>query len=162
MELNNIKLITFSLIVLVILSCKDTNNHIGSVSDKFLNSFLKEKFKSNSFNKKTLIVIIPNSGCSGCINNIENTLLKKNFYNKANVLVIFTNIGDYKLLKNRYNNTKILELKNVFIDKNNELRNNGFVSFYPEVIILKNNKIKERQFLEPNNKNSVFLLNDFN
>ncbi len=152
------KIVLVTVFGVLFFSCK--NNTESTVSDDFILSFLNTYYKPLANKDKTLLFIIPNSGCSGCISSIEHFLLENEFYKKTNALIIFTNIKDFKAFKNRYEKYGFLSFKNVFVDKKNMFLKNGFVSFYPEFLIINNAKISSRQFIEPENQKVYKTIKD--
>lgn len=116
--------------LLITLSCnKSNNNELNNNSiilKKDLIHFLKtEKYSYKIFDK---IIVIPGSGCTGCISDAEKKFSEN--YKNNKTLYIFTAIGDLKLFKLSFPNDAF-SFKNVIIDSNNVMFDYGFKSTYP-------------------------------
>lgn len=115
------------LILVLAVSCHKKVKKTGLGLDKeYFKAFLLRNHKSAEDYQK--IIIIPGSGCTGCISEAE-TYFTKN-YKDASRLYIFTGIGDIKILMMKFPDT-VLNQPNILIDKNNDMVNNGFTSAYP-------------------------------
>lgn len=85
------------------------------------------------------IMLIPNSGCTGCISEAEHFF--KEYNNRDEILFIFTHVMSNKDLRIRLGK-KNIQKENVFIDKNNSFYFEEFEeSIYPIVAVIKNKKI---------------------
>lgn len=93
-------------------------------------------------------LVIPGTGCSGCITNAEN-LMKQNVHRK-NIRFVLTNIESLKELKLKIGES-IMANQNVYIDHENQIFKlfNPAKFIYPVVIYLNGNKIKEVAPFEP-------------
>lgn len=122
-------LLILILILTVTISC-DKNSYHNVVSKK-LNSQFKDSLK-----KYEMVVILPGSGCTGCITNAENFFIKNVSNDKIKFILTY------------YSSRKSLGLKlgkenihssNVFIDDENFFYLESFEErIYPMVIILNN------------------------
>lgn len=100
----------------------------------------KEVFQFNKNNFEQLIekskknysafVIIPGSGCEGCISDAEKFVTNSAKLKEGKIMFIFTNIVSKKLLKLRLG-TDVWSLPNIYIDSINALH---FRSIYPTLI----------------------------
>ena len=123
-------LITIFILFLPLLYCK---------KKEILNaSNLIELLKSNEQHYKAInnIIIIPGSGCQGCISNAENMVLKNAQGADKEIKYLFTNIISFKLLKLRLDSLKNDD--NIIYDLQNSLK---YTSIYPCIIFLKDGKI---------------------
>lgn len=130
-----IKYLIFSITILLIFSCQRNGGQ--------LNEFILKTFPDIESGN---ILVLPGSGCSGCISDAENSidsLLKTNNYK-----IIFCKIQSLKTLKNRLRDKKIrLDDPNILIDTadtyiKNSVKYKDFWS-YPTHIIVKNKVITE-------------------
>lgn len=121
------KLYLLPILCWIIVCCKgnvqnNAESNVNVKKEQFI-SFLKDFKKDYKRYKK--IILIPGSGCTGCINEAE-TYFAKNVKNKDN-LYIFTIIGDIKVFK--LNIFKDLYMNdNVIVDSDNKLLKKGFRS----------------------------------
>lgn len=130
-----------TLMIILSFSCKtivEPNFEIQYGLDKFKLPISKGKYK---------IYVIPNSGCSTCITNVEH-LAQKNI-DSSNMIFVFTRITSLKLFKNRftpdfYNKSNvILDTSNLFIFPNNN------EEIYPVVFSSENGNINKVNVLSP-------------
>jgi thioredoxin-related protein len=119
------------LIIFILASCTK------SYSDKLLGVFYTIQDKS-TFDYKYLI-IIPNSGCTGCISFAENFFME----NKDNqeMFFVFTKIFSKKDLKIRIGRDNLTR-SNVYIDDENRLYLSQYEeNIYPVVFIFQDKKV---------------------
>lgn len=94
------------------------------------------------------IMLIPNSGCTGCISDAE--YFFKEYSDNNDILYIFTHVMSQKDLRIRVGKENI-QRKNVIVDKENRFFFDQFQeAIYPIVAVIKNNKVtalKEHTFL---------------
>lgn len=116
-----------------------------------------EILTKNSFSRNldtiSHIIILPNTGCSGCITVVED-FAKTNASEYLNVLFVFTKIVSKKTLKNKLGN-EFLKLKNVYLDTRNEWASiiAGENEIYPAVLYLKNGKVAQTRYQSPKDAN---------
>lgn len=132
MKLNSLTLIFFIVLSSCFQSCKNYDKN--SQTEQILN-FVKKKNKD--LNLFSCILIIPGSGCGGCISQATHFLISKDLkFEKT--LIIFTAIENYKNLKiitgNKINKSYIV------IDSLNQVYNRlDETSIYPKILV-KNDK----------------------
>lgn len=94
------------------------------------------------------ILLIPNSGCTGCISEAEHFF--KGHSRQENILFVFTHVISSKDLRIRAGRENLAK-KNVLIDKENRFYFKEFEdSIYPVVAVIKNKKVvafKDQVFL---------------
>lgn len=147
MKLNSLSLIFFIALGLYFQGCKNYDKN--SQTEHTLN-FLKKKNKD--LNLFSSILIIPGSGCGGCISQATHFLISKDF-KLEKTLIIFTAIENYKSLKiitaNKINKSYIV------IDSLNQVYNRlEETSIYPKILV-KNNKIWFTKIFE--DKDTLYL-----
>ncbi|MBB6235540.1 hypothetical protein HDC90_000137 [Pedobacter sp. AK013] len=129
------KYLIFSIAFILILSCQRKNDQ--------LNEFIINTFPDIESGN---VLVLPGSGCSGCISDAENSidsLLKTNNYK-----IIFCKIQSLKTLKNRLRDKRIsFDDPNILIDTadnyiKNSVKYKDFWS-YPTHIVVKNRVITE-------------------
>jgi len=108
-----------------------------SYSEKLLERFY-DLFDSSNFDYKYLI-IIPNSGCSGCITNAETFFIENK--ERTDVFFVFTRVQSRRELQLRVGEEN-LNRSNVYIDSNNRLYFKEFEdSVYPVIFSFQDNEI---------------------
>lgn len=105
-------------------------------------------------NQAKAILVIPNVGCIGCINNAEDFIVK-NINKTENLVVIFTNFQYKKILKMKLGNA-IYYHSNILLDDKNEVYRQGLFSQYPVIYYLRSNQIIDIQEARPDNPKNVF------
>lgn len=94
------------------------------------------------------IMLIPNSGCTGCISDAE--YFFKEYNDKNEILFIFTHVISNKDLRIRLGKENVQQ-ENVLIDKNDDFYFEKYQeSIYPIVAVIKNKKVvalKDHTFL---------------
>lgn len=127
-------------ILLLLFSCKRTVTYEENISNK-----LDDLDKFN-FQKYSHVVIIPGSGCSGCISEAEAFFLEN--YENDKIFFIFTKINSLKILRLRIGD--LLDRINVLIDLNDIFFiKNSTSSLYPVILNIQNNKIITYKVLDP-------------
>lgn len=127
-------LLILILIVTVIISC-DRNNYQNEIS-KRLNAQFGDSLKNYE-----MIVILPGSGCTGCITNAE--IFFVNNINNSKIKFILTHSDSKKNLGLKLGKENIY-LSNVFIDDNDLFYLNLFEEkIYPMAVALSDGKIVE-------------------
>ena len=95
-----------------------------------------EYYLQNNPEKYEIIVIIPGTGCTGCITEAESFFI--NNYANEKIKFIFTNILSYKILRLKVGENR-LNRKNVLIDKANHFYLDNFEErIYPVRIKIEN------------------------
>ena len=108
---------------------------ISSVSD--------DNFKEG----KNVYLLIPNSGCSGCIHTAQQ-FLYDNIDSFENLKFIIHRFETKKELKIEFGN-EIYNHENFIIDYKHIFLKNGFNSIYPTAFIVSNNKLIEMIIIKP-------------
>ena len=94
------------------------------------------------------VMLIPNSGCTGCISDAE--YFFKEYSDKNEILFIFTHIVSKKNIRIRLGKENVRR-ENVLIDKNDNFYFEEYQeSIYPIVAVIKNKKVvalKDHTFL---------------
>ncbi len=120
-----------------LVSCKPKNN---------LES-LKEFKQLDSLKDNDHIYIIPGSGCTGCISDIETLAL--NNVNDSNKYFFFTKIKSVKLFKNRFG-IAFINHKNVILDTANLFTYpNNYNDIYPLLLSNVNGEVKVKKSFKP-------------
>lgn len=143
--MQKVNLIIYIAILFIYSSCNNQKeNYINSVRIEL------KKLDDLLLDKYSYVVIIPGSGCSGCITEAESFYMR-NKENK-NIFFVFTDILSIKSIKLKVGKD-VIERKNVFFDKNDVFLSND----YNENIYLLIFNIKEKEninyhFLNPDEK----------
>ncbi len=149
--------LTFSII-----SCNKTvksnadNLSINHIKNE--NIYLKA-IHANNIEAKT-ILIVPREGCGGCISEASMFLAKNKNKLKSNVSIIFTGVGDYKLLKKQVGEPFIND-SHVSIDAENYFLAPVIASSYPMLITFNGtDQIESVNQFNTSNEKQVSLLLD--
>ena len=139
--------------ILFLISCKKTSKVSIENFEKWIN-------ENNISKNYRAIIIIPNSGCEGCISNAERFVID-NFEKSDDVKYVFTEINSVKILKLKLG--KISTNSNVIIDENNSLNyaSNAKNAFYPSILFIKDNKISDVRYISPKEPNSLSELEKY-
>lgn len=116
-------------LILCFISCKKTDTYEDKISNKL------ESLDNFSFQNYSFVIIIPGSGCTGCISEAE-SFFHENIDNE-NVFFIFTKINSVKNLRLRFGN--LLDRINVLVDQKDSfyIRDTN-TSIYPVIIYIQN------------------------
>lgn len=95
------------------------------------------------------VVVLPGSGCPGCITVAED-YLKENYRNK-NILFVLTNTQSFKLLSQRVG-TDVLKLSNAYVDESDVI-SKPISLIYPVMILYNctNDKVSNVNIQQPGN-----------
>jgi hypothetical protein len=128
----------FSLSVLTkICSCKNIENKGELTAFKQLYN-IKEG---------SIVYIIPGSGCTGCISDIEKIAM--NNTNSDSVFFVFTRLNSLKLFRNRFGKS-FIESKNIILDTSNFFHyKNETLEIYPVMYKKTNGKLLFNTYLKP-------------
>jgi hypothetical protein len=128
------------------MACQDVYN----VEIETLEKKIHQTFK-NIIENKSYLIIIPQSGCPGCIDRALK-FVKDDISENPIFLVVLTNVSDKKYFY-FLAGAKLLDNKNVQFDQNNEIGELSHTTIYPKIIFLKKGKIKSIVEVTPNDKN---------
>lgn len=135
------KVIVHILILLSLFGCRLVN--FEQAVKKSFENYLDSATYSYQY-----IMLIPNSGCTGCISEAE--YFFKEYKDNDKILFIFTHVISKKDLRIRMGKEN-LQRKNVLIDNDNQFYFEEFQeSIYPIVAVIKNKKVvalKDHVFL---------------
>jgi hypothetical protein len=130
----------FMLFILSFLCFSCENNTYNDVITKKINYMLQNENDNYDY-----VVIIPGSGCTGCITNAETYFL--NHVANNSIKFVFTAILSKKTLQLRLQKEN-LNRKNVFIDNSNSFYLHGFhEKNYPVIAKISNKKVINVDFL---------------
>lgn len=118
------------------------------------NAFNLNKFNQLVASKKkgySNFLIIPGSGCQGCISDAEQFVIQKAKTLEDKILIVFTNIGSEKLLKLRLG-PELSKGPNILLDANDDLH---YTSIYPVYFKLENGDILN---FKPLKVNDIYTL----
>lgn len=146
------KRLFFCITTFVILSCLIACNKKAKEKEKvFLSNCIERLDVADRYQ---WIVILPGTGCHGCIQDGE-FFMKKNIKNDK-VLFILTKVSSLKILQQKLG-FQIKEYSNIYIDKENMFDIPSNNSIYPCVIKLEKGKISTYAFQSPQS-NAFHLL----
>ncbi|MCW3073506.1 MAG: hypothetical protein JWP69_575 [Flaviaesturariibacter sp.] len=145
-------------VVFFLTACGGKNQEGNSVLNTFSNT-VDTIFKKSEFENGTNVkayVVIPNTGCSGCISSAE-TLLKTYITRKLPVRFLLTSINSYKVLKMKLGDSIVLN-KNVYADVNNQIykTNDSLLQYYPVIFYMdKSKRLTKYEYVEPDNPDAL-------
>jgi hypothetical protein len=117
--------------------CKNPDNGRFVELDKGFRITLPPDALENS----RLCIIIPRSGCGGCIDNAVQ-YLKTKMDSLKDVNIVITGISDKKLLKLELG-SDFLSRKNVYLDTNRAFQGVKIISSYPQIVSMKDGRATE-------------------
>lgn len=126
-----------------------------------MDTCFKRPFATNNRPLKAYI-LIPSTGCSGCISEAENLLLTLSS-KKYPIRVVLSNILSYKVLRLKLGDSIVLN-KNVYVDLTNEVYNKigGLTPVYPAIFYLNlSGEPIKYEYVEPHNPNAMKRLYDY-
>lgn len=151
LKLNKSSHLLALLILLLLIGC---NKHkevlIGKVQEVILS---KPAAFGDLVRTKEVLVIIPRTGCSGCIG-LADSYFKEETYDSSRVQFVFTKITSLKTLKIRIGKEKT-EQSHVYVDTENSFSAGKLGSMYPMIAFIEKGKIVELEFLSPDKKHLI-------
>lgn len=126
-----------------------------NTKEKYINEVVSnlKGVENFSFDDYYYIVIIPESGCGGCISEAESFYIENSENNK--IYFIFTQISSVKSLKLRIGQENINK-KNTYIDKENTfLSTNRETNIYPLIFDIRDLNNYSYHFLNPGEDLSI-------
>ncbi len=142
----------FCIFIYIISFCFIACNKKNKEKEKvFLNNCIERLDIADNYQ---WIVILPGTGCHGCIQDGE-FFMKKNIENNK-VLFILTKVSSLKILQQKLG-IQIKDYSNIYIDKENIFDIPSNNSIYPCVIKLEKGKISTYAFQSPRS-NAFHLL----
>ena len=129
---------------LAIISCnrRQQENEVHSKIENIINSNIPRLLDAEK------ILLIPNSGCTGCISYAESFVLE-NLDKMVNTKIVFTAISSRKVLKSRIG--ELFNDESIIIDSTNILFKEDLISIYPTLISLVNKEIIKIEYQSPKN-----------
>lgn len=131
------------LLLSLIISCNSRYMHYQTSIEERMKVFMPEILDNYAS-----VIIIPGTGCPGCISNAEAYCFKH--IDDSEKYYIFTNTLSVKLLSNRFKkqNIEIQTKNNVFVDTNNLFFvENTWECEYPFIFTISNGKIEKTNLL---------------
>lgn len=118
-------------------------------------AFFQDAIEQSDITKKyDIILVIPGTGCHGCITGVE-FFVKEHIQEYDNVLFVFTGVKSIKVLKMKLGN-EIMDKRNVQLDLDNVFLNYTIKdAIYPVVVYLKNKRVCHIEYVSPANKYSI-------
>lgn len=111
----------------------------ASCDKKNKNQALYEQAMVNNKITTNQVLVVPREGCGGCISEATAFLVKNKNRIKQNACVVFTGVGDYKLLKMQLGAAFIADT-HVKIDSANLFLSPAISSSYPTLITVGKDK----------------------
>lgn len=127
----NFKQLLFFLVLGFTISCSSPGSEYG----KALSFVVQSELEGSLVNYESVIVI-PGTGCSGCIGKAESYFIQHSRDNKT--LFILTGVTSRKNLNNRYGRSGILKRGNVLIDEDGRFHLKAYEgAIYPYRLFIK-------------------------
>jgi hypothetical protein len=121
----------------IFIGCSTKEPVQQSPQEKLSASFISTLHQLNpeeDTKKYAAYMLIPNTGCSGCINSAEAVL--KNMYQKTSkVKFILTNVVSVKTVQVKLG-INVTNNENILVDKDNLFEKSEFNSIYPQVFFV--------------------------
>lgn len=116
--------------------------------------------KEHNFQDAMALLIVPRSGCDGCITNSERFILD-NLNNLPKLHVVFTATSSQKALRLKMGDS-IYNHDQVFVDLSNSFYTPALMSVYPMVAYLEEGRVISINYVSPDSPESLnTLLNYF-
>ncbi|MFY0593331.1 hypothetical protein [Roseivirga sp.] len=147
---------SFTIIIFTLISACNPQQELSNEIGLALES--KSSALGQKFSEKEVLVVIPRTGCSGCIGTADHFYKEAN-YDPTKVQFIFTRIPSVKTLKIRLGKD-ISEKDYVYIDQEGTFSKGKLDSIYPLIIQLSNGEVLDIEFLSPDNKQVIIDLRD--
>lgn len=128
-------LLNMAYCLIFIASCNKDNEQIS-----VLNQLLKDETELIPDSTKALL-IIPNSGCDGCISSAEQFVVD-NIHSLKGIKVVFTGISSEKALRINLG-IDIVTHSNVLIDSENQFYEANLINIYPVIAYLNDGQVTE-------------------
>lgn len=142
------------LIITVLTSCSMRNERLEQEAHHMILN-QASSFK-HALKEKEVLIIIPRTGCSGCIGLADYYFLEET-YDTRKVQFVFTKISSLKTLRIRLGKDKI-EQSHVYIDINNSFSKGALNSLYPAIVFMDAGKIMDIEFLSPDKEHLINTL----
>lgn len=121
-----------------------------------INKKIKEYLPAD-IHKYNYILLIPNSGCHGCINSVESFMRESySFDSNTRIFFILTGYPTAKNARIRFGN--ILENENIHLDTINRFSGFPFIDSYPLLLVFSDKEIVKRLEIKPSTSEDVFKL----
>ena len=133
------------LIIFPVSSCKKRQSELKNLNKILLRNY-GEKLKQKSF-----IIVIPQSGCPGCIDRAI-SFIKRNIENNTFYFVVLTNVTDKKYFTYLIGPNLVLN-ENFMFDESNEIGRASHITIYPKIFLLDKGKVKSIIEASPKEKN---------
>lgn len=131
------KYLCIFLLSILLISCLENKKQMQLKNiDRTLKYAMESYGLASSHEKYIAYVIIPGTGCAGCITHAE-MLLNENIELSERVCFVLTNIESLKMLRNKLG-SNVLDRINVVLDKKNHFFEGQLISTYPKVLIMDN------------------------
>lgn len=134
--------ILFLLILSVVTSLSSCVDNKEGYAERIVHQLHNDGINTEKY---THVVIIPESGCGGCISEAEHFFIE---YKEQNIYFIFTKVYSEKLLRLRLG--KLLDRANVYVDKyQSYITDKTEINIYPVIVDIRDKDELEWRFLEP-------------
>ncbi|WP_205720067.1 hypothetical protein [Fodinibius halophilus] len=127
------------------MSCTNKEETIKNTQEKITDFLTTEGIDSD------YILLVPNSGCPGCISTAG--LFIKDHYQNKNLFVILTRISSVKTFEIR-TGIQVDSTSNIIVDQQNHFLINGKNKIYPALFTWKNQRLEFKGYQKP--KNDIF------
>lgn len=143
------KYISALLILSILISCGKKNTDSSQLQE----SFDLAGINVNEWQSKA-VIILPNSGCSGCINSVETFLNGSALEYKDKLFLVFTKVASVKTTTIRMG-LNSYPAQNYYFDLENRFYDEENVNNYPILIEFKNGSIVFQETVSPDNPNAL-------
>jgi hypothetical protein len=153
--MKKLNLALISVLYILLASCSD--NHKSESKYSKLDSTIARVLPNKDLKNDKYCIIIPKSGCSGCIEGATQ-YVKGHVDQMKGAQIIFTGVNDMKLL-NLQMGSEFLSRSQVHIDKENLFTDIKMLSDYPQVLFLESGLVTKIEELDTSNPETLKKMN---
>ncbi len=142
-------LISLILMSILLSSCK-------SEYDEMLSN-IEEGMKATGFTPlldKKYLIILPRTGCTGCIGSVESFLMTDSQLYSEQINVLLTDVVSLKTARIKLGK-ELMSKSYVFVDEKSDFYRGTLVSMYPFILYLDNGKIEMVEEVSPQNSQAL-------
>jgi hypothetical protein len=138
-----------ALLLFITLSCvRQEENGLLRAMETMISKKLSSEYKA--------IVIVPSSGCGGCINGAEEFLVNDYIYNgKTGIFFIVTGHTSRKSARIRLGDA--LDHKDVYFDFDQKFSKPPFLTQFPKVVFIEHEAIQKEEEINPETGEQIYF-----
>lgn len=149
--------ISWTLIVIILALNSNCTKSVREDKIEYFDSNVKRLIGDNNLKLSQGVVVIPNAGCTGCIDQAI-LFVKDNIDSLKGFPIVFTSVRDRKLLKLTLG--PVQNHRNIFFDNDNLLGNGLVTSNYPQFLVLDEGQVVD--YIDDFQVNSILKVKNRN